>query len=190
MGGAQDHYSFPVVTGISAEEPASTRAARMKLYMRFMAEMDGGSEKVSNKLSEIDLSNPEDVKVLVPSGSSDILVHFGEDDFLHRYEVFEKHLPEWKSANPRLASVDMRYEHQVVLEMSKPAVAEAPVKPVGQHVQAKAAGHALMKAPLVKAVAAKTTVRPAAEPVAPKPGAAVKPAAVKLLRRDASREGI
>ncbi len=116
------HYSFPVVTGVSAADPQTVRAARMKMYARFMGEMDAASKDVS----EVDLSDPEDVKALVPSAGADILVHFGEDDFLHRYKVYAAHVGEWKSANPRLASVDMRYEHQVVLEMAKPAAGDVP----------------------------------------------------------------
>ncbi len=170
-GAAGEHFSFPVVTGISAQEPASTRAARMKLYTQFMAEMDAGAEKVSMKLSEIDLSNPEDVKALVPSGASDILVHFGESDFLHRYEIYEKHLPEWKGANPRLASVDMRYEHQVVLEMSKPTVVEVSAKPLGERAPGKPV------ATSAAAAATKTTaVHSAAKPVPAKPAAKAPPA--------------
>ncbi len=58
--GAQ--YSFPVVTGISADEPLSTRAARMKIFERFTSELDAGGGKISEGLSEVDLSSPEDVK--------------------------------------------------------------------------------------------------------------------------------
>jgi cell division protein FtsQ len=36
---------------------------------------------------------------------------------LKRYQEFEQHLPEWKQLYPKLASADMRYEGQVVLEM-------------------------------------------------------------------------
>ncbi len=108
------HYSFPVVTGVTAEEPESTRAARMALFMRFMGELGA----VSGKLSEVDLSSPEDVKALIPSGASDVLVHFGDDDFLKRYRNFDANLAGWKQTYPKLASVDMRYEHNVVLEMT------------------------------------------------------------------------
>lgn len=111
------HYSFPVVSGISADDPLSTRAARMKIYNRFTAELDGSGEKISQNLSEVDLSNPEDVKALIPDHSTDILVHFGDSDFLDRYRRFEEHLPEWRTVYPKLSSVDMRYERQVVLEM-------------------------------------------------------------------------
>jgi cell division protein FtsQ len=63
------------------------------------------------------VSNPEDVKALIPDHSMDILVHFGDTDFLDRYRRFEQHLPEWRTVYPKLSSVDMRYERQVVLEM-------------------------------------------------------------------------
>ena len=108
-------YSFPVVTGISAGEPLSTRAARMKLFLRFTSELEAAG--AAKNLSEVDLSNPEDVKALIPDASSEILVHFGEDGFLGRYQRYEQNLPGWKMQYPKLASVDMRYEHQVVLEM-------------------------------------------------------------------------
>jgi cell division protein FtsQ len=111
------HYSFPVVTGISTGDPLSTRAARMKIFEGFTSDLDSGGDKISQGLSEVDLSNPEDVKALIPTDSTDILVHFGEANFLERYKKFEEHLPEWRTQYPRLASVDMRYESQAVLEM-------------------------------------------------------------------------
>jgi cell division protein FtsQ len=110
-------YSFPVVTGIDGNDPLSVRAARMKIFHKFTADLDSGGEKVSRNLSEVDLSNPEDVRALIPDHSSEVLVHFGEDNFLDRYKKFEEHLPEWKAQYPRLVSVDMRYDQQVVLQM-------------------------------------------------------------------------
>ena len=114
---ANGQYSFPVVSGISANDPLSTRAARMKIFNQFTSDLDGSGEKISQQLSEVDLSNPEDVKALIPDHSMDILVHFGDTDFLDRYRRFEQHLPEWRTVYPKLSSVDMRYERQVVLEM-------------------------------------------------------------------------
>lgn len=111
------HYSFPVVTGIAANDPLSTRAARMKIFTRFTSDLDSSGEKISQGLSEVDLSNPEDVKALIPDHAADVLVHFGDSDFLDRYRRFEQHLPEWRTVYPKLSSVDMRYERQVVLEM-------------------------------------------------------------------------
>ena len=112
-----EHYSFPVLLGISANEPFSTREARMKIYQRFVADLDSTGEKVSRQLSEVDLSEPEDVRALLFDKDSDVLVHFGDSDFLDRYHIFQSHLPDWRRQYPRLASVDMRYPRQVVLEM-------------------------------------------------------------------------
>ena len=111
------HYSFPVLTGLSAEETAQARGARMEVYGQFMREMEGAGQHLTDSVSEVDVSDPEDVKALITEGSSDILVHFGQEDFLRRYREFDQHLPEWRQAYPKLASADMRYEGQIVLEM-------------------------------------------------------------------------
>jgi cell division protein FtsQ len=132
-----ERYSFPVLMGIGADDPLSTRAARMKLYMSFISALDAGPNKISVKLSEVDLSDPEDVKALIPDPSStagaahpqDVLVHFGSEKFLERYRKYEEHLAEWRTQYPKLASADMRYDRQVVLEMA--AGASVPVKGVG-----------------------------------------------------------
>ena len=118
---AAKHYSFPVLTGLAATDAASTRAARMKIFQRFLTELDSGGEKLSSQLSEVDLSDPEDVRVLVPADSTELLLHLGDTDFLTRWHNYQQHLAEWKSQYPRLASVDLRYERQVVLEMQKGA---------------------------------------------------------------------
>ena len=188
-----EQYSFPVVTGISADEPLSTRAARMKIFERFTTELDAGGGKISEGLSEVDLSSPEDVKATIPddsTGSSkELLVHFGESDFLERYNKYRAHLAEWRAQYPNLASVDMRYERQAVLEMvrgsavpvsgtgvkddadksdgsvgAKPAVASA--KPAVVNAKpAVAAGHAAV--PVVPHAAAATKPVPAAASPAP-----------------------
>ncbi|NYF81186.1 cell division protein FtsQ/DivIB [Granulicella arctica] len=128
MGGGANtendsRYSFPVVTGLSVADAASTREARMKIFERFTGDLDSSGEKISEKLSEVDLSNPEDVKALIPEQPSGILVHFGDDHFLDRYRKFQDHLAEWQKQYPNLASVDMRYEREVVLDMANAAAA-------------------------------------------------------------------
>src|SRR5215471_18518727 len=57
-------YSFPVILGASAGEPLSTRAPRMKIYNELIGELDSGGASYSHDLSEVDLSDPDDVKVL------------------------------------------------------------------------------------------------------------------------------
>ncbi len=115
---AKHHYSFPVLTGIDAGDPAASRKERMDVYMRMMAELDADGHHNSEQISEIDLTDPEDARVLMPEQGADILAHFGEDHFLERYERYQAHIAQWRQQYPHLAAVDLRYDNQVVLEMA------------------------------------------------------------------------
>jgi cell division protein FtsQ len=128
---AAKHYSFPVVTGINPQDPLSVRRPRMRIYQKFMNEIDSSGEKLSKSLSEIDLSDPEDVQGLVASDKSEMLLHFGEDNFLNRWHEYQSHLAEWKQQYPHLASVDLRYDRQVVLKMADnaPPAQASPAAP-------------------------------------------------------------
>jgi cell division protein FtsQ len=123
-------YSFPVVLGISQSDPLSTRAARMHLYQEFLAALDANGENLSHTLSEIDISEPEDVRAMVPDGTGgELLVHFGQERYLERYHRYQEHLAEWKQQYPHLASVDLRYEQQAVLQMQPGTSADTPSTP-------------------------------------------------------------
>lgn len=118
---AAHHYSFPVLTGIDAGDKAASRQARMSVYARMMTELDSNGQRNSEQLSEIDLTDPEDARVLMPEQGTDILAHFGEDHFLDRYQRYKDHIAEWRQQYPQLAAVDLRYDHQVVLDMASGA---------------------------------------------------------------------
>jgi cell division protein FtsQ len=115
---AAHHYSFPVITGIDAGDRPASRQARMAVYERLMNELDANGQHYSDQISEIDLTDPEDASVLMPEPGADILAHFGEDHFLERYQRYKAHIAEWRQQYPKLAAIDLRYEHQVVLEMA------------------------------------------------------------------------
>jgi cell division protein FtsQ len=115
---AQHHYSFPVVTGIDGRDPMASRKARMDVYQHLLSELDSNGQRLSDQISEIDLTDPEDARVLMPEQGGDILAHFGEDHFLERYQRYKAHIAEWRQQYPKLAEVDLRYDQQVVLQMT------------------------------------------------------------------------
>ncbi len=145
---ASRHYSFPVVTGLSPADAPELRRSRMQLYQRFVAELDGedhpGSpssphadqQQVSSQLSEVDLSDLEDVRAIVPAQGTDILLHFGDSDFLARYQSYQNHLAEWRQQYPHLSSIDLRYDRQVVLKMADGAESEASSVDQGSSLKA------------------------------------------------------
>ena len=128
---AQRHYSFPVVTGIDVRDPLPSRKTRMAVYQRLLGELDANGQHLSDQISEIDLTNPEDARVLMPEQGTDILAHFGEDQFLERYQRYKTHISEWRQQYPKLSEVDLRYDQQVVLEMTHGTESGAAAVKVG-----------------------------------------------------------
>src|SRR3569623_124320 len=115
---SQHHYSFPVVTGIDSRDAMTGRRARMEVYQRLVSELDSNGRHLSDQVSEIDLRDPEDARVLMPEQGTDILAHFGEDHFLERFQRYKAHIAEWRQQYPKLAEVDLRYDQHVVLQMT------------------------------------------------------------------------
>jgi cell division protein FtsQ len=143
---AAQHYSFPVVTGIRPADPLPERSLRMHLYQRFVSELDASGQRLSGQLSEIDLSDPEDVRARVPGNGSDMLLYIGQEDFLSRWRNYQDHIGQWRQQYPQLASVDLRYEHQVVLKMAgdpdiDPAQNSAPAPAVRKASSAARPAH-------------------------------------------------
>src|SRR6267378_1900158 len=89
-------YSFPVILGMNAGEPLSTRAPRMKIYNQLARELDAGGAHYSQDLSEVDLSDLEDLKVRVNDPSGEVLVHLGASDYLRRYKIYVTHAQAWR----------------------------------------------------------------------------------------------
>lgn len=112
------HYSFPVVSGLNPADPLTLRAARMQIYRRFLGDLDASGERASSQLSEVDLSDPDDVRATVPTNGSDLLLHFGDENFLPRWRNYQAHIAEWQQQYPHLASIDLRYDREVVLKMA------------------------------------------------------------------------
>jgi cell division protein FtsQ len=124
-------YSFPVILGMNPGEPLSTRAPRMKTYAEMVRDLDSGGARYSQDLSEVDLTDLEDVKVRVNDPAGDVLVHLGSSDYLRRYKIYVSHAQGWRQQFQKLESVDLRYDNQIIVnpEMqrtAKPAPALSP----------------------------------------------------------------
>ena len=114
----QTRYSFPVIRGITESEPLSSRAAAMKIYNRLITELgsgDAGSANYVAQLSEVDLADPEDVKITANDPGGTMVVHLGAESFLARYRLYVAHIAEWRQQFQNVQSVDLRYEGQVIV---------------------------------------------------------------------------
>jgi cell division protein FtsQ len=145
----QTKYSFPVIHGIADADPLSSRAAVMKIYNRMAGELSSGegeSAQFMRQVSEVDLSDPEDVKATVNDAGGTVVIHLGMSDFLERYKLFAAHIGEWRQQYKDVESVDLRWEGQIVVNPDTPRTMR------------------LAPPPAIKPDAVKPVAKPAAKP--------------------------
>jgi cell division protein FtsQ len=125
--GSHRQYSFPVIVGMGEAEPLSTRAARMDIYTQLVHDLNSTGANYAQDLSEVDLSDPEDVKVMVNDPSGAVLVHLGSGNFLDRYKIYVTHVAEWRQQFQKLDSVDLRYDRQIIVNPDTQLIAQKPL---------------------------------------------------------------
>jgi len=133
-------YSFPVILGSNPGEPLSTRAARMKIYQDVISQLDSGGARYSQEISEVDLSDPDDVKVLAENPQGEVLVHLGSSNYLDRYKIYVSHVQQWRQQFDKLDSVDLRYDRQIIVNPDLHGVTKQPPLSSSAAKQAMAAG--------------------------------------------------
>ena len=170
-------FHFPVVTGISAAMPRDERALRMKMMVDFLSAIQQVRSGAADSVSEIDLSDASDLQATLAGlqGAPDaVLVHFGNGDFHDKFQILLNNINQWESAAGRVASVDLRFQHEVVVNpetpssvaLSRPIAARSAVKerlagdakpklkPIAQrkiaHARRRAAPHAKSHRPAAR----------------------------------------
>ena len=111
---------FPVVTGVSEELPRDQREKRMQTFEEFMRNIElvrGGS---SDRVSEVDLSNPKDLRVVMTGLASAndtqaVTIHFGSSEFTGKYKMLVDNFSQWQANAGRVQSIDLQYSRQVVV---------------------------------------------------------------------------
>jgi cell division protein FtsQ len=135
-------YSFPVILGMNPGEPLSTRAPRMKAYNELVQELDSAGARYSQDLSEVDLSDLDNLKVRVNDPAGDVLVELGSSEYLKRYKTYVTHVQEWRQQFQKLESVNLRYDNQVIVN---PDMEGRPKQPALAASAARAAAAAGVK---------------------------------------------
>jgi cell division protein FtsQ len=180
-------YSFPVILGMNPGEPLSTRAPRMKAYDELIGELDSEGAHYSQDLSEVDLSDLDDIKVRVNDPAGDVLLELGSSDYLKRYKTYVAHVREWRQQFQKLESVNLRYDNQVIVN---PEMEGKPKQPALSASAMRAAAAAGVKpAALVSKLNTRGVPKPAFElsPQILNPKAAKKPLAKKVARKSMAK---
>lgn len=115
-----EDFQFPIVTGLSDSMPREEREKRMKNYQEFIKSAELVKAGASDNISELDLSNPRDLRaVLTGLGSGDnargVTVHFGQSEFTKKYQMLVENFPQWQASAGQVRSIDLQYSKQVVV---------------------------------------------------------------------------
>jgi cell division protein FtsQ len=111
---------FPIVTGLSENMPRDERERRMQTYQEFMKNIDLVRSESSERVSEVELSNPKDLRVVMTglaraNDSQAVTIHFGAGDFTGKYRMLVENFADWQAKVGCVQSVDLQFSKQVVL---------------------------------------------------------------------------
>lgn len=124
----QASFGFPVLAGLDASGSVTERRARLALYDAFSREVSSEASASGWLVSEVDLTDPDDLKAVLVQGRETLQVHFGHENFQERFHNLLALLPEVQKGDTRIDSVDLRYRNQVVVnpQTTKSGGAAAP----------------------------------------------------------------
>ena len=100
--------------------PRPEREKRMQTYQEFMKDADLVKPGSPDHVSELDLSNPRDLKAVLTglgSGASAqaVTVYFGQSDFTNKYRMLVENFAQWQANAGAVRAIDLQYSRQVVV---------------------------------------------------------------------------
>jgi len=113
-------FQFPVVTGVSDDLPRDQREKRMQLFQEFMKDIELVRGGASQSISEVELSIPKDLRVVMTgltnaTDTQAVTVHFGSSDFSSKFKMLVDNFSQWQAHTGRVQSIDLQYARQVVV---------------------------------------------------------------------------
>jgi cell division protein FtsQ len=129
-GAAGDELQFPIVTGLSESVPREERAKHMQTYQEFMKNIELVRSSSSDRVSEIDLADPRDLRAVMtglaaPNDPQAVTIHFGRNDFTAKYRMVVENFAQWQASTGRVQSIDLQYSRQVILNPESAGTAAA-----------------------------------------------------------------
>jgi cell division protein FtsQ len=115
-----EQYQFPIVTGLSENMSREERGRRMQTYQEFVKDIDLVRFGSSDHVSEIDLSNPKDLRAVMTgisaaNDSQAVTIQFGQSDFGGKYRLVIDNFAQWQASNGHVRTIDLQYSRQVIL---------------------------------------------------------------------------
>jgi cell division protein FtsQ len=115
-----EDIQFPIITGLSDNMAREERGRRMQTYQEFIKGVDLVRAGSSDRVSEIDLSNPKDLRAVMtgiaaPNDAQAVTIQFGQSDFAGKFRLVVDNFAQWQASNGRVRTIDLQYSRQVIL---------------------------------------------------------------------------
>jgi hypothetical protein len=119
---------FPIVTGLPESMSREEREKRIQTYQEFLRDADLIRSGSSDRVSEIELSNAKDLRVVMTgltsaTDSQAVTIHFGNNDFTGKYRMLVENFAQWQANAGRVQSIDLQYSRQVVVNADSSSTA-------------------------------------------------------------------
>jgi cell division protein FtsQ len=122
-------WVFPVLRGVSERELVDKRKTRLEPYLKLRAELRGNKDEFPPEISEVDLSDPTDLSLVVTDSAGAVKLHMGDEKFSDRYSTYRSHIAEWRQQFNEIQSIDLRYQDQAVIQSGLPTTVTLGGKP-------------------------------------------------------------
>ncbi len=111
---------FPIISGITDALPRDESERRMQIYQELVRDLNIVNADSANQLSEVDLSNPKNVRIVMAgipgvNAAQAVNIKFGSGDFTSKYRMLVENFTQWQANAGCVHSVDLQFTRQIVL---------------------------------------------------------------------------
>lgn len=108
---ASDRFKLPVLTGVRAADPVAKRRQGVQRMLRLTADLGDATANIS----EIDVSDGDNLKVSQPYDGRFLTLLLGDRNFKARYGNFLSHYSQIQQRLPSAAVLDLRLEDRITV---------------------------------------------------------------------------
>jgi cell division protein FtsQ len=107
----QARFRLPVLQGVSPTEAPTIRHDRVRRMLRVLKESGDRAEKIS----EIDLAEPENVRATMEASGQALTLMLGDHHYGARLDNFFAHYPDIQKRKPEARVFDLRLEDRIIV---------------------------------------------------------------------------
>ena len=118
----QESLNLPILTGVTRQQSDDERRVRVRRLGKLMSD----SGELSAKISEVDASDPDNLKVMQDAGGKAVTLIIGNRYFKRRLEKFRQNADELLRRDPSKTTFDLRIDGSIY---ARPTLTAEGVRP-------------------------------------------------------------